>query len=128
MQSTADSSISQVRVSLIDPILTRWIENIKVHRVFKRLSRVRHAGRNGEDLPGVYRNLLAVEGELQRAFKNIGDLFVDVTVHGYDISLLDQDARKHHVLAYHELPSEEWVQLFDFHFLPTDVFQHPLLL
>jgi len=84
-------SIAQVNISLVEPVLARRIEDIKVHGILHRLSLMWHVGRNTQDLTGAHKDLFAVDPELQRAFQNVSELFVDVAMFGNNTSLFSKE-------------------------------------
>jgi hypothetical protein len=108
-------------VSLIDPIGARRIENVEIDRVFERLSFVRHVGGDAENFAGVDNDFLTVDPELQRSVENVSELFVMVAVLGNDATFFKEHARQHNFLADDELPSQQWIQIFERNGVPGNV-------
>ena len=63
----------------------------------------------------------------KRAFDDARNLFVMVMMRWDDASLLEHDAREHHLLAGDQLPREQRVHLLDFGFLPAVELFHDVL-
>src|SRR5215472_4611976 len=59
--------LPQIGISLVEPVLTRRIENVEVNCIFERFSFVRHVGRNAQHFAGMHHDFFAVDPELQRA-------------------------------------------------------------
>ena len=79
--------------------------------------------RDGEHLPGANHQFLAINPELERAVKDVGDLLVVVAVLWDDAALLQQHAGQHHVFADDEVTLEERIQVLQFDRIPRDVLQ-----
>src|SRR5471030_216802 len=76
-------SVSQINICFVEPVLARRIEHVQINGVFHRFRFMRHVGRNTQHLSGANNDFLAVNPELQRAFKNVSELLVDVAMLAY---------------------------------------------
>ena len=89
--------------------------------VFEGDSLVRHVRRYAKHLARSDNNFLTVQPELQSAFQDVGDLLVVVAVERDHAPSLQEDACDHHLLADHELPSQQGIQMLKFHGIPWDM-------
>src|SRR5262245_46378548 len=55
----------QIAVVLVDPVGTRRIEDVQINGVGERFDRVRHVGRNGQQLTGRHDDLSSIDAEFQ---------------------------------------------------------------
>ena len=117
------NALAQVSVGLINPVGAGRVEDVEIDGIRERLGPMWHVGRNCQDLTRIHHNLLAVDPEFQRAFQDVGDLFVVVAVFGHNTSFLEEDAGEHDVLPDHEVAAKQGIQRFDFDGTPRDVAQ-----
>src|SRR5437899_2882169 len=103
------------------PLLPRRIENVEVYGIFEGPGFVRHGRGDAQDFAGAHHDLFAVDGELQRAFQNVGDLLVVVLMHVHVRALLHQHAGQHDFVAYYHFAVDQRIELLAFHVFPRDV-------
>src|SRR6516165_3140229 len=115
---------AKILVGLVYPVPARRIENVQIYGILQRFSLVGHVGRNAEHLARVHHYFLVVNPELQRAFQDVGDLLVYVTVQRDNAALFQQYAGHHQVLPHHKLTIEKWIEFLQLNILPANVFQH----
>src|SRR5262249_55548757 len=99
--------VTQISVGLVEPVLAWRIEDVYVDGIFHGLSLVRHVRRNAENFARTNDDFLAVNPELQRAFHDVGELLVHMTVFRHDATLLQQDASQHELVSGDHLPVEQ---------------------
>src|SRR4029077_19041082 len=97
------SSAAQILVGLVNPVGTRWAEDVEVDGIRQRFGFMRHMRRDGQYLSAVHDDHFAVNPELERSFENIGDLLVVVTMFRHDAALFQQYTCEHHFLTNHKL-------------------------
>src|SRR6188472_811683 len=106
--------LSQVRVRSVEPVLTRWAEDVHVDRLLERLGLVWHAGGNVEHLAGAdvdHLGLVLTEPEAQRPLEDAGDLLVLVVVQRHDAALVEIEMRDHQPLGADEPPVQARLHL-----------------
>src|SRR5258708_4327738 len=106
LRSTCLRLTAQICVVAIDPILAGRSEDIEIVAVFEGLGTVRHIRRNYHRLSFADDDGLTVDLKFKRAFEDVGDLLVLVTVHRTHGALLEEDARHHGALAPNHLASD----------------------
>jgi hypothetical protein len=114
---------SQILIGLVDPVGTRRSEDVEVDGVFEGLSLMRHVGGDAESFAGVDDDFFAVYPKLERAFEDVGELFVGMAVLGDDASFFQEDAGEHDFLADDELALQERVEVFERDSVPGDVLE-----
>src|SRR3984957_15141419 len=102
-------SLAQIRVGFVHPIGARWIENVKVDRVFERFCFMRHVRRNRQHFSGIHHDFFAVNPELERSFENECQLLVGMAVLRHNASFFQQHASQHDVLSHNEVQTEQWI-------------------
>jgi len=118
MQWRGDLLLSKIIVGFVDPVGPRGMEDVQVHGVLERLSFVRHMRRDRQHLARVHDDFLSVDPELQRAFKNVAELFVLMAVQRDDAASLEQHAREHHLIADNQLALKQRIYCFQMNFFP----------
>src|SRR5256885_7987345 len=113
--------MSQIVVGLVQPVLARRIEDVQVHGVFERPGLVGHVRGDAQHFAGTHHQLLAVDGKFQRAFENVGDLFVVVVMQRHVRTFFEQHARQHDFIADQHFAADEGIQLFALHVFPRHV-------
>src|SRR5215831_6374996 len=115
-------AVAKVVVGLIQPVFAWRIKYIKVNRVLKGPSFMRHVGRDAEYFARPYDDFLAVYGKLQRAFKNVRNLLIVMMMERDVRSLFHQDASEHEFLANEHFAINQGIQFFAFNSVPRNVF------
>src|SRR5689334_7649301 len=91
--------LAEVRVCLVEPILSRRTEHVHAERVFECLGLVLDHGRNVEHLAGANSDnllLVLVDPELESAFQYVRELLVLVLMPRHDAALLEGNMGEHH--------------------------------
>src|SRR6267378_3263783 len=70
------TAVPQVVVRLVQPVFARGIEYVEVDGIFERPGFMRQVRWDAQHFAGVNDDLLAIDGEFQRAFKDVGHLLV----------------------------------------------------
>jgi hypothetical protein len=66
---------------------------------------------------------LSVDSELQRAFQDVGDLFIVVMMQGHVPAFLYQHASEHDLVADDHFAIDQRVKFFALDFVPRNVFE-----
>jgi hypothetical protein len=119
-QRAERSTLTEVAVVLIEPVLAGWGEDVEVDGVFEGLGGVGEVAGDDEDLAGSddVRGAVAHD-EAERSLEDEGELLVGVGVGWDDAALGEDDAGEHRLSAGNELAAEERVELFVFDVFPA---------
>src|SRR5258708_33612122 len=100
-QSAAARSAAEVSIAAVEPVLPRRIEHVHIQRVLERQCPVGQVRRDHENLARADDDLtvaVRAQPKVQRAFEDIGDLFILVRMAPDPVSFLEVDMRDHHAL------------------------------
>jgi hypothetical protein len=111
---------AEVAVVFVDPVLTRWSEDVEVDAIFLGGCGVGEIAGDDEDFAGVdgVRGSV-VEVEAESTFGNESDLLVGMGVARHDAAFGENDTGKHRLGAGDELAGEERVELLIFDVVPA---------
>src|SRR5713101_1998984 len=96
---TALAAAPKVIVGLVQPVFAGWIENIKIDGVLKGPGFMGHVRWDAQHLTRAHYDLLAVDGKLQRALEDVGDLLIVMMMQRHVRALLQKYPRKHDFVA-----------------------------
>src|SRR5688572_18301064 len=101
-------SAPQVIVSSVQPVLTRWTEQVDHPRVLQRFGRVWDVGWEVDHITGPELVRLAVfpDMEPKAPLEDVCDLFMHVRVLRHNAAVAELHVRNHHTLAGHEPAAE----------------------
>src|SRR5882724_1166386 len=120
----ASASVAQIVVGFVQPIFPRWIEDVEVDGVFEGPGFVGHVRRDAQDFACAYDDFFSVDGEFQRAFKDVGDLFVVVMMQRDVGAFFHDHAGQHDLVTNDHFAIDQRIQFFAFDFIPRNVFEN----
>ena len=109
--ATREDLFAEIGICPADPVRPGRAEYVKIYRVFQRFRGMRNIPRDYEDFSGPHDYLSLRQGELQRAFKDIGDLFILVAVQRHDATCAKYQPRQHALFTRDKLPFKERIQM-----------------
>lgn len=114
--------MSKIIVGFVEPVVARWIEHVEIERVFESPGFMRHIRRDTKNFAGADDDFLAIDGEFQRAFEDVGELFIVMVVERDMTAFLEEDPRQHDLLAVNHFAVDVRVEMLALDVFPGDVF------
>src|SRR5258707_50547 len=93
------AAVTKIVVGLVDPVGAGRGEDVEIERVLKGPSFMRHVRGNAKNFAGADDDLLAIDGEFQCAFEDVGELLVVVMMKWDVTAFFEEDAGEHNLLA-----------------------------
>jgi hypothetical protein len=112
---------AEIGISPADPVRPGRAEHVKIYSVFQRFRGMRNIPRDYEDFPGPHDHLSPRQGELQRAFEDIGDLFILVAVQRHDTACAKYQPCQHALFTRDKLPIKQRIQMLRGHIFKANV-------
>jgi len=115
--------MAEIVIGFVQPVLAGRIKNVKINGVFQRPGFVRHVRRDAEHFARPDDDFLAVNGELQGSFEDVGDLLVVMMVERDVSAFFHQHPSKHDFLSMEHFPINQRIEVLAFDLIPGNVFQ-----
>lgn len=115
--------VAEVVVGFVQPIFAGRIEDIEIHGVFESPGFVRHVRGDAQDFAGVYDDFFSVDGEFQRAFQDVGDLFIVVMMQGHVPAFFYEHTGEHNLVADDHFAIDQRVKFLALDLVPRNVFE-----